>query len=1057
MQPPWVRCMKKSLLTVTLTLAVAFAVSASDQAPLQDKTLVAWVSPANLTQRGGSVLSIDDQQGHFDGIVFGERAPARWMAGSDNFKRTALQQEDLQAETVGPDTFVQMALVYQANEVVAYRNGVEYSRHTIKEPQVFGADSRVLIGPRCLGSKDCFAGEIEDARIYDRALSVGEIAALKPNEEGAIKPWVWWNFEGDSTKDLAGRFPEVVLKDGAKVSNGRLVLDGSAPSMVAGTPPKPVPNDTTPDADALFATLFANPKPERKVSVNEGIGYDDLQHSFQDPSNVIKVGDTYYVWVSWRPLDVHLYNSVIHYATSKDGKKWEQKGLALGKGPEGSWDDWGVLTPYVAEANGRFYMFYTGADRNFLKGSGNAIGLAVADKPEGPWARVFDKPVLAPSGNPKDWDSNINDDAHVIKREGKYWLYYKGHPRGRQWTLTQQGVAIADKIEGPYVKYEGNPVIKSGHCVCVWPHNEGVAAIADIPGEILWAKDGLHFVVVNKEVWRGGAGPGPYDPDAHNDTKSGGGITWGIIQMGDPSADNKGRNVCARFDLDLRAREDSADAPAASVATAPSDGKALNFHLMHPGGYSAPGDPNAAFYLDGVYHLHYILAHPWKGKGSHSYAHVTSPDMLHWTWQPTKLQPSLTGHGMYSGTGFITKEGKAAVIYYGNGSERNQIAIAKDNQLSDWEKPCAMDLRNPDGSASNKWHWDPDCFLIGDTYYAISGGMNPPLFKSQDLKSWTLVGDFLRHDMPDVTVGEDISCGNFFKLGDKWMLLCISHSAGCRYYIGDWDVKAEQFVPQKHGRMNWRREDQNLFGGSHCGELDWRADFFAPESVLTPDNRRVMWAWLATIDGKDGKINNHAIQSLPRELSLPADGVLRIRPLRELETLRYDPATFSDMKIADHGSEVLNAIAPVGQKIATLGGEAAEIRITIARDQAMRKLFGFTLFADGKGGGLPILFRPETGALRVGSTEAPFSVADLPAGEDVELRIFVDKYLVEVFVNDRQAMVASYADYRGKFDLEAFTVRTPITIKSLEIWKLKPTNEGFLEAQKKHVWEPQEN
>ena len=33
----------------------------------------------------------------------------------------------------------------------------------------------------------------------------------------------------------------------------------------------------------------------------------------------------------------------------------------------------------------------------------------------------------------------------------------------------------------------------------------------------------------------------------------------------------------------------------------------LNYHIQHPGGDSIPGDPNAAFYLDGVYHLHYIL------------------------------------------------------------------------------------------------------------------------------------------------------------------------------------------------------------------------------------------------------------------------------------------------------------------------------------------------------------------------------------------------------------------------------------------------------------------
>jgi beta-fructofuranosidase len=54
---------------------------------------VAWVAPANLTQRGGSVLTLDDGQGHFDGIVFGELAAGKWMAGSDNYRRTEKNQD----------------------------------------------------------------------------------------------------------------------------------------------------------------------------------------------------------------------------------------------------------------------------------------------------------------------------------------------------------------------------------------------------------------------------------------------------------------------------------------------------------------------------------------------------------------------------------------------------------------------------------------------------------------------------------------------------------------------------------------------------------------------------------------------------------------------------------------------------------------------------------------------------------------------------------------------------------------------------------------------------
>ena len=103
----------------------------------------------------------------------------------------------------------------------------------------------------------------------------------------------------------------------------------------------------------------------------------------------------------------------------------------------------------------------------------------------------------------------------------------------------------------------------------------------------------------------------------------------------------------------------------------------LSFHLQHPGKGSEPGDPNAIFYLNGVYHLHYILRHKWNGvrknlprrnfpfNHSHSFIHCTSKDMLNWEWQKTQLQPSFTRHGMFSGTGFITLDKKPAIIYHG--------------------------------------------------------------------------------------------------------------------------------------------------------------------------------------------------------------------------------------------------------------------------------------------------------------------------------------------------------------------------------------------------------
>ncbi|MDE2818817.1 MAG: glycoside hydrolase family 32 protein [Chloroflexota bacterium] len=471
-----------------------------------------------------------------------------------------------------------------------------------------------------------------------------------------------------------------------------------------------------------------------------------------------------------------------------------------------------------------------------------------------------------------------------------------------------------------------------------------------------------------------------------------------------------------------------------------TNAQALNYHLTHPGEDSSPGDPNAAFYLDGLYHLHYILRHPWRGAASYSFVHVTSPDMLHWSWQRTKLQPSFTGHGMFSGTGFLTKEGMPAAIYHGQASGRNHIAIAKDRRLSVWRKPYAVEPLTAEGQKPEMVHWDPDCFLVGDTYYAISGGHNPPLLRSADLCNWTYVGDFLSGDLPGTAIGEDISCPNFFPLGDKWMLLCISHPYGCRYYLGDWDAQNEQFAPEFHGRMNWRRPAQSLYAA-----LD--RDYFAPESLLAADGRRVMWAWLRSMDDK---IAERSIQSLPRELWLGQDGGLRMRPLRELETLRHDRVQLDQVEVPASNSDAQLLASP---PVAELDGDAYEIEILVKRSQAERKRFGLQLFADETRAGLPVLFLPEYGRLRVGDTEAPFALADLPAGEDIRLRIFVDKYLVEVFVNDRQALVACDMDYRAARNLRGYSFFKPTVLRSVKIWRMKASNQGFFEARDSRIWE----
>jgi beta-fructofuranosidase len=403
----------------------------------------------------------------------------------------------------------------------------------------------------------------------------------------------------------------------------------------------------------------------------------------------------------------------------------------------------------------------------------------------------------------------------------------------------------------------------------------------------------------------------------------------------------------------------------------------LTFHLAHPGpGKAFPGDPNCAFYWKGRTHLHYI----YENRDGISYAHVSSADLVRWTWHPTTLTPPATGHGMFSGTGFFTREGRPAIIYHGQGSGRNQIAFALDDALEKWTAPAPIEPRiGPGQDASLIGHWDPDAWLEGETYYAVFGGhpgsgKPATLFRSSDLQQWDYLGRFLTREMPGVQLDEDLSCPNFFAIGGKRMLLCISHNRGCRYYLGEWT--GERFAPEAHHRMNWN---------------GW--DCFAPESVRTGDGRRVMWAW-CNLGGS--RPVQSGIQSLPRELSLPADGVLRIRPLRELESLREEERRAGNLIVRSGVPALLDGI----------GGDALELKVTFRPGTARR--FGVRVYCDGAGnGGFPVMVAPGSGNLFLRAVKVPFVLGE---GEAAELRLFLDKNVVEVFANDRQAAVAA-CDY----------------------------------------------
>ncbi len=162
-----------------------YVLTAPVKSDLKAKTLEASVKLSTLKQAGGAVMGVqtlnaDTGAQHFDAIVFGEREPAMWVAGSDSFHRT--QDLGAEPETAADKEFVHIAITYDEDGTIrCYRNGKPYGKPYKKaESLAFKAGEwRVIFGARALpaGSNFMLAGTIREARMHDRALTEQEIAA----------------------------------------------------------------------------------------------------------------------------------------------------------------------------------------------------------------------------------------------------------------------------------------------------------------------------------------------------------------------------------------------------------------------------------------------------------------------------------------------------------------------------------------------------------------------------------------------------------------------------------------------------------------------------------------------------------------------------------------------------------------------------------------------------------------------------------------------------------------------------------------------------------------
>jgi len=479
------------------------------------------------------------------------------------------------------------------------------------------------------------------------------------------------------------------------------------------------------------------------------------------------------------------------------------------------------------------------------------------------------------------------------------------------------------------------------------------------------------------------------------------------------------------------------------------------YHFVAPEGHTFPFDPNGAIYWKGKYHLGYIYQKQIDGKRRHVWGHIVSTDLLHWTIYPDMLdvEAGNSDEAIFSGGAFLSKEGVPHIIYHEWGSSANLIVYAEDDDLRVWKKFAGNPVLRTAVPPSREFSvFDPYAWYDEQSgyYYQISGGMKPGLFKSRDMHEWKYLGNAISGANAMRYPFEDVSCPDFFSIGNKSMLLFISHTLGAQYYIGTFSH--DKFIPDQHGRMNWP-------GGS----------FFAIEQLCDAEGRNIIWGWI-TQHNKPHHLPDFGwsgIMSLPRVLSLDDAGILQINPPEEMALIRLQETREDDVVLQPNEENTLR-----------LRGKSIELKIEIAG--GTRSSFGIKVFASPDGLEETVIrYEPEAGQLVIdfvrSSIAGPVSVpaimfgpdkvpgfdpevkefatptlspvseqrAPLKLGKDetLKLDVFLDRSVIEVFANGRQAMTqVVYPELDSSTGIKVFTRHEAAIVKNIQCWALAETN-----------------
>lgn len=412
------------------------------------------------------------------------------------------------------------------------------------------------------------------------------------------------------------------------------------------------------------------------------------------------------------------------------------------------------------------------------------------------------------------------------------------------------------------------------------------------------------------------------------------------------------------------------------------------FHIEPPDGWL--NDPNGLSFYKGEYHVYfqYSPIAP-DGHTPRGWGHYHGSDLMHMTYDRAVMMPDIPedSHGVYSGSA-IENDGVLHIFYTGNvkmigdydyvkaGRGANVIHVTTTDGSKMSEKQVL--LRNSDYPDFCSCHVrDPKVWKEGDAWKMVLGARTLDdegcvlVYESDDLITWKYTGKVYKEGY-----GYMWECPDYFEIDGKGFLSTCPQ--GMPHYETKWQNLNESGYFPVQGKL----EDSVL---GDFTEWDMGFDFYAPQTFLDPQGRRILIGWL----GMDNKAYGNATTDLgwqhcltiPRVVTIAPNGKLRQQPIAEFDELKSNARRQSS-------------------------GQTAEYPLPFELDGEPADSFSITL--DGK---LELDFDKEKKLFTMKFTDEKYGCGRTVRNAEIDnvrnIRVIADMSSIEVYINDGETLMST--------------------------------------------------